>query len=71
MLVGGEGGEFDEGELEGGYVEGGELAVHGIGSSPGWKKAGFADIDKPEAAIIWLAIKSWEGVNIAGLGKVG
>lgn len=52
-------------------MDGGELAAHGIGSNPGWKNAGFPDSDKPEAAIIWLAIRSWEGVNIAGLGKDG
>lgn len=41
LLVGGEGGE----------LAGGELAAHAMGINPGWKKAGFPDIDKPEAAI--------------------
>lgn len=51
VQIGGEGGELDEGELEGGYVEGGEVAVHVIGSNPGWKNAGFAVNDNPDAAI--------------------
>lgn len=50
--------------------DGGELAGQ-AGKRPAWKKAGLGGIPRPEAAISWLAMRSWDGVNIAEFGKVG
>lgn len=51
--------------------DGGELGAQAGGNSEGWKKAGFVGMARPEAAISWLAISSWDGVNMAELGNGG
>lgn len=58
--------------------DGGELGCGQAAAAAkrlGWKKAAAAGLEccspSPEAAISWLAIRSWDGVNIAELGNVG